>query len=224
MERIVISLGGSLIAPKDIDIGFLGNFKKAISRHAQQGRKFAIVCGGGSTARQYVAAASRLDHASDEEKDWIGIHCTRLNAVLLKTAFGRLAPGDIVTDPTKRLDSKVPVIIAAGWKPGWSTDYVAAILAKQLGAKEVINMTNTDHVYTADPKRDRQAKPLARIAWKEYTRMFGSSWTPSMNVPFDPIASRLAQRLGLKVFIIGKGIDNLSSVVMGKKFRGTTIG
>ena len=51
----------------------------------------------------------------------------------------------------------------------------------------------------------------------------GGKWKPGLNVPFDPIACREAERLGLKVVIIGKGIKNLKNFFNGKKFRGTII-
>ena len=55
---VVISLGGSIIAPPEgIDIKFLQNFKKLILSFVKKGMRFIIVCGGGSTARRYQAAA-----------------------------------------------------------------------------------------------------------------------------------------------------------------------
>lgn len=224
MERIVISVGGSLIVPKGIDVSFLKEFKRALLKHCGKGRKFAVVCGGGRVSREYVAAATRLDHLTDEQKDWMGIYCTRLNAALLKSALGKMAAGDIVTDPTAWLDKESPVLVAAGWKPGWSTDYVAVMLAKRLGVKEVVNMTNTEYVYTADPRKSREAKPIPRMSWKEYNRMFGEKWTPGMNIPFDPVASRISERLKMRVYIIGRSVRNLESLLLGRKFRGTVIG
>ncbi|MFH1889690.1 MAG: UMP kinase, partial [Nanoarchaeota archaeon] len=54
-QVIVLSLGGSLIIPDNVDIGFLLKFKKIILRNTKK-YKFVVVCGGGSIARKYIAA------------------------------------------------------------------------------------------------------------------------------------------------------------------------
>jgi uridylate kinase len=55
--------------------------------------------------------------------------------------------------------------------------------------------------------------------------MVGDTWEPGMNVPFDPIASRKAEQLGLRVLVVnGKNLENLADALDGKKFTGTVIG
>ena len=39
-KTIVVSLGGSLIVPDDIDINFLKSFKKVIDKYIKKGCKF----------------------------------------------------------------------------------------------------------------------------------------------------------------------------------------
>ena len=89
---IIISLGGSLIAPPEgIDAAFLKKFKAMIARRVAKGDRFVLICGGGATARRYQAAARAVGQLSREDVDWIGIHATRLNAHLLRTVFKKLA-------------------------------------------------------------------------------------------------------------------------------------
>ena len=52
---IVISLGGSLIVPDEIDYSFLQKFREVIKKNTRK-YKFVIVCGGGSIARKYIKA------------------------------------------------------------------------------------------------------------------------------------------------------------------------
>ena len=52
---VVISLGGSLIVPDEIDLSFLEKFKRVIKKH-EASYRFVIVCGGGSVARKYIRA------------------------------------------------------------------------------------------------------------------------------------------------------------------------
>ena len=117
-----------------------------------------------------------------------------------------------------------PVAIAAGWKPGWSTDYCAVTLCQDYNIGSVINLTNIDHVYNKDPKKDPTAKPLSDMTWETYRGMVGDAWAPGMNAPFDPVASKLAQDLDITVKIIsGKNLENLEKALDNKEFVGTTI-
>jgi uridylate kinase len=101
---------------------------------------------------------------------------------------------------------------------------VAVRLARLYGASTVINLTNTERVYDKDPAKFRNAKPFDVISWAEFRKIVGTKWSPGSNAPFDPIASRLAARSCMKV-IVAKGTDlsNLRELLLGKKFRGTTI-
>ena len=84
-------------------------------------------------------------------------------------------------------------------------------------------MSNIDYVYDKDPKKSSDAKPIEIISWKEFRKMVGSKWTAGLNAPFDPIAAKEAEKLGLKVNIIGKNLRNLESCIKGKEFKGTII-
>lgn len=226
-NTLVISVGGSLVVPRDgIDSQFIKDFKKLLTKHIKLGWKFVIVVGGGGTARQYQEAARKVGKLDREDLDWLGIHATRLNGHLLRTAFRDVAHPVMIKDPTAPLKRWTkPVLVAAGWKPGWSTDYVATRLAKRLGSKVVVNLSNIDYVYDKDPNKHKDAEVIYDIAWKEFRKIVGNEWDPGMNVPFDPVASRLAHRSGIKVAILnGKNIKNLDGLLKGKKFIGTVIG
>jgi uridylate kinase len=55
--------------------------------------------------------------------------------------------------------------------------------------------------------------------------MVGDEWVPGKNVPFDPVASRHADRIGLKVICAaGRDLANLRKILQGEDFLGTTIG
>lgn len=221
---IIISLGGSLIVPGEIDSKFLKKFSKLIRELVGNGQRFVIITGGGRTARNYQAAAKEVVKISDEDLDWLGIHATRINAHLLRTVFNDLASPKIITHPNEKIKWVEPILLGAGWKPGWSTDYDAVLIAKQVGAEMIINLSNISHVYSGDPKKDTTAKPLDSISWSEYRRIIPEVWQPGLSSPFDPVASKLAQRLGFSVLITdGDNLANLKKALLGLKFRGTTI-
>jgi uridylate kinase len=230
-ETIIISLGGSLIAPPEgINWRLLKKFRELIIEQIKKGKRFVIITGGGSTARVYQNAASKAAELTDDDRDWIGIHSTRLNAHLIKTIFRDYAHPRINKNPrtkenlNKHFAKGEGVMVAAGWRPGWSTDYVATILAERLGAKTVINLSNIDYAYTKDPNKFKSAEKLIETDWKFFRTIVGDKWDPGLSAPFDPIASKHAQKLGLEVVIMnGKKLANLKNFLSGKNFKGTTI-
>ncbi len=222
----VLSIGGSLVVPPEgIDVEFLKALHKLLLSEIKKGKKFAVVVGGGSVCRKYQQAAGEIGTLTRDDLDWLGIHATRLNGHLLRTIFRDIAHPRVFKNPHQvPQKSTYPLLVAAGWKPGWSTDYVAVCLAKRLGANQVLNFSNIDFVYTADPRKDPKAKAIPQMTWKEFRALIGGEWKPGMNSPFDPIASRLAARAGIEVAILnGKNIANVQACLHQKKFVGTRI-
>ena len=223
-KLVVLSLGGSLIVPDKIDYEFLKNFRDSILKFVKKGWHFIVVAGGGKTTRVYQQAARKIGPISNEDVDWIGIHSTHLNAHLLRTIFRDIAHPFIIKHYDIIRKVTEPVVVAAGWKPGWSTDYDAVLLCEDYGVKTVINLTNVDQIYDKDPKKFSDAKPIDHISWKEFTKIVGDEWIPGMNSPFDPIAAKKATELGIKVVILnGNSFENLERYFRGEDYLGTTI-
>jgi len=221
-ESIVISLGGSLVAPGDIDLGFLKNFKHALSKYLGEKRFFVLV-GGGKVARTYQKALLEFG-AKENDRDWMGITVTKLNAELVKQMFNGNVYLKVITDPNVKVKTNKDVVVGAGWKPGWSTDYDAVLIAKNHDIKTIINLTNIDYVYDKNPNEFPDAKALENVDWKSFEHIVGDKWSPGLSMPFDPRASKLAARLKLKVIMInGKNLDRLEDFLNNKPFIGTTI-
>ncbi|RLE46747.1 UMP kinase [Candidatus Woesearchaeota archaeon] len=218
MTTVVLSLGGSIINPKKINIKFLKKFKKLILSRKE---KFIIVCGGGKPAREYQNAAKKLG-LSTKSQDKIGITATMLNAQLVKELFGNKAYEKVLQEPKKTKFTKIA--IAAGWKPGCSTDKNAVLWAKKNSVRKVFNLSNINNVYDKDPKKYKNAKPIKKIKWKEYMKKITNKWKPGLSTPFDPIASKLAAKLKIKAYILnGKKLERLEKALDEKKFTGTII-
>ena len=223
-ETIVISLGGSVIIPEEIDVDFLREFRDLILSHVKAGKKFVIITGGGKVCRKYQNALQGIVELSNDEQDWLGIYATRLNAEFVRILFDGHSEDHIILDPTQPVDFKRPIVVGGGWKPGWSTDYDAVMLAKQLGAKKIINLSNAEYVYDSDPRVNKNAKKIEKISWANYRKIIPSDWTPGLNAPFDPIASKLAEEAKLDVIIMnGKPILNFAKCLNGEAFLGTVI-
>jgi len=220
-EVIVLSLGGSVIVPEKIDINFLKNFKKLILKNLKK-YKFILITGGGYTCRLYQKAADSVIKLKTEELDWLGIHSTRLNAHLIKTILGKNAYKNIITNPNDKIKFD-NVLVGAGWKPGWSTDYDAVVLAKNYKAKTVINMTNINYLHDKNPKKYKKTKIIKKTDWKGFRKIVGNKWIPGLNVPFDPVAAKLAQKLKLRLVLIGNNLKNFDNFLKNKKFKGSIV-
>lgn len=223
-ESIIISLGGSMVVPQNPDAEFVVKFKKLILDWTNKGKKFYIIVGGGKICRIYQESLSRTISASSETLDWMGIYTTNLNAQFLRLSFGENAASDIFTDPKDALKHSEDIIIGAGWKPGCSTDMDAVLVAEEIKATKMINLSSVDYVYDSDPQLNSNAKKLENISWHGYRSLISSEWDPGMNLPFDPIASKKAEELGLElVFIGGHNLESLNNYLKGEVFTGTTI-
>ena len=98
-------------------------------------------------------------------------------------------------------------------------------MAEAYGVKEVCNLSNISYVYDKDPNTFKDAVKIERTHWKYFCEhIVPKERHPGMNTPFDPMASKLARKLGLKVFFVdGRNLKTLDAALSGKKFDGTII-
>ena len=248
-KTIVVALGGSIIFPEQIDAQFIGRFSRFIRTFVKKRTKFVIVIGGGRLSRLFQTAAKQISNITDEDKDWIGIHATRLNAHLLRTVFRDIADPVVLDSRHKLKKLRFPVTIASGWRPGWSTDYVAVALAKDFGAGEVVVAGKPGHVYPhtrtkkitnvyrgstssfgvgvydKDDDMLDTNNPYKKLTWREYRKLIPAKWIPGSHAPVDPVAARLAEKEGIKAIVLnGKDLKNFENLLKGKDFKGTIVG
>ena len=228
-HKIVLSVGGSLLVPNGgVSVDFLKSLNTFVRAELAEDptRQFFLVVGGGTISRQYRDVGREVvgHELTAEDLDWLGIHATKLNAHLVRTIFRDIAHPYVIKHYEIIRKAEEPVIVAAGWKPGWSTDFCATMICEDYNVKTILNLTNIPQVYTGDPKIDPKAVPMSKINWTDFRKLVGDTWDPGMNMPFDPIASKKAQELGLKVIIIkGDDFTNIKNALEGRDFLGTTI-
>ncbi len=223
-KTIMIHLGGSVINPDEIDVQFLKKFNIFIRKWVRKGKRFVIITGGGRLARKYAEAAHRIGKVTDEDKDWLMIYVTRVNADLVRTMFSDIADPVIATDRSAVKKLRYPVTIGAGWHPGKSTDYPAAVLARDFKIGEVIIAGKPDHVYTKDNRKYKDAKPIPKLSWKEYRALIPKKWTPGFHSPIDTVAARICEQNGIGAIVIhGKDLKNFDNLLAGKEFKGSVI-
>jgi len=223
-EVVVISLGGSLIIPENIDLDFLKKFREIINKN-KRNKKFVIVCGGGSVARKYIKALSE-DKKSYYLQSLIGISITRLNARFMSYFFGIDPEKGIAHDMTQitNLLKKNDLVFcgALRYAENQTSDATAVKLAAHLKTS-FINLTNVKGLYDKNPQL-KGAKFIPSISIEGFNRIVMSIPNkPGMHAPVDHVAMRVIKEHKIKTYILGRDIKQLDNLLNNKSFIGTTI-
>jgi len=222
---IVLSLGGSLIIPNEVDSTFLKKFKKFILQNTKH-FKFVVVCGGGSIARKYINAL-RAEGLSEKLQSLSGISATRMNARFMSYFFNKDPEFGIphTMETLNKYIRKQDVVFcgALEYKPRQTSDSTAAEIAAHF--KTVfINLTNVSGLYDKNPKEYKYAKFIPRISWKQlFTMSNKNKYKPGQHFVIDQTASGIIMKHRIPTYILGKDLKQLEAVLHGKKFHGTLI-
>ncbi len=219
---VVISLGGSIVCGDRIDVNYIKAFRKFL-REKSKKMKIFLVVGGGRTAREYIEAGSNLG-LDEFTLDRIGIAASRLNASLLLGDYSYPKVAEEIEEAVIASASH-NVVLMGGTEPGHTTDGVALLLAEKIGEDMVINMTSVGGIYDKDPRKNEDAKIIRNMSYEDAERMFFERrMEAGLNLPFDLISLKIAERSGIKICIIGKDIGELESVIEHGHCPGTVIG
>ena len=226
--KVIISIGGSILAPAGVDVESLKNFTKAISDILKnKDIKMGIVIGGGKTARNYISAA-RASGASEFYCDLVGIDVTRINARILISALGELAhpevPHDVVS-ASEIISNTGKVMVMGGTHPGHTTDAVSAMLAENVGADLLVIATSTDYVYDSDPHLNKDAKRIEKLSYDRLIEITGMcEMSAGSSTVVDLLASKIIKRSKIKTIVLdGRDGENMKSAVLGGDFKGSVI-
>ncbi len=225
---IVISLGGSLIVPREIDVNFLENFRRIILMN-KNNYKFVIVCGGGSTARSYIDGLENQKIKNLEYfQNLLGISVTRINARFMSYFFGKDAnqgiPHEIKEVRNLLLKHDIIFCGALRYEKKQTSDSTAAKLAKAFDSN-FINMTNINGLYDKNPKTHRSAKFIPEISHKDFLKKANEiKFKPGQHFVLDQSAAKIINKYKIKTFIIGGDARNLNNLINKKHFIGTLIG
>lgn len=225
MKTLVISLGGSLIVPDEIDFRFLEKFRRAILKYAKTYR-FVIVCGGGSIARKYISALKEQG-ISEKLQGMAGISVTRLNARFMTYFFGKDAnqgiPHNMKQVANLLKKNKVVFCGALRYHTKETSDATSAKIANFLNT-EFINLTNVSGLYTSNPFKNKNARFIPKIGWKDfYKRASKLKYKPGQHFVLDQNAAKIIMNHKIKTYILGKDLRNFGNLLDDKKFKGTII-
>ena len=225
MEKVVVSLGGSVLVPGDDDARHLRDLA-ALLRDLSGRVKLFVVTGGGRVARYYIETG-RVLGIPERTLDAFGIAVTRLNARLLAAALrGRTNREPATTyAEAKRLGQRYSIVLMGGTRPGHTTDRVSASLARFVRADRIVNATSIDGVYSADPMKDPSARRLKTVRYAELVRLSGRSHSAAgPSVVFDPVAARVLARNRTPLSVVhGRDLQALRAAILGEPFHGTRV-
>ena len=224
-RRILLKLSGEALMGDDaygINRETLAAVVAEIREVAAMGVEIGVVIGGGNIFRGLAASASGMDRAT---ADYMGMLATVMNAMALQDAMRQAGLNsrvqsalniEQVVEPYIRgkairyLEEGKVVIFGAGTgNPFFTTDTAAALRGSEIGAEIVLKATKVDGVYTADPKKDPQAKRYERVSFDEAIgRNLGVMDATALALCRD-------QKLPIKVFSIFKR-GALRRIVLGE--------
>ena len=226
MKRVfVVSLGGSLIVPDDVDSIFLRKFKKTILSNIKNS-KFVIVCGGGSVARKYINSL-KAEGLNEKMQNFIGISATRTNARFMSYFFNKNQAYGIphtLREVEKQLKKEDLVFCGAlEYKPRQTSDSTAAEIAAHLKST-FINLTNVPGLYNKNPKEHRDAKFIPTITWAQFHSMANKlGFKPGQHFVLDQTAAKMILKHKTQTYILGQDLRQLENVLHGHAFKGTLV-
>jgi uridylate kinase len=222
---IVLSLGGSLIIPGDINLEYLKDFRKIIIKNKNK-YKFIIICGGGSIARKYITAL-RETGMSETFQSYAGISATRTNARFMSYFFNQDQKRGIPkkTSEVKNYIKKYDIVFcgALEYHPHQTSDSSSAEIANVFKS-DFINLTDVAGLHDKNPKEFKDAKFIPEISWADFDKMVNKiKFKPGQHFVLDQKASGIIKKNKITTYILGKDMNQLDNLLNGKKFIGTKI-
>ena len=181
MKRVLLKLSGEALANGSgeiYDVAFVDKVAAVLKKCCDNGHEIALVIGAGNIWRG--RAGGDMDRTN---ADRMGMLATVINCICMKDALVRAGVDAIVmtavpmhpfadaysSDAAKEaLSAGKIVILGAGMGvPFLSTDTAAAVRAAEIGADAILMAKNIDYLYTDDPRKNPDAKPIKEIKASE---------------------------------------------------------
>ncbi len=182
-KKILLKMSGEVLMgdqPFGIDVNTISRMAEDIADVVKTGVELSLVIGGGNIFRGVSLAGHGMERAS---ADYMGMLATVMNALALQGALEKIGvytrvqsaiPMDAVCEPyirrraLRHLEKGRVVIFAAGLgAPFFTTDTPAALRSAEMGCDALFKGTSVDGVYTADPKKDPNAKRYDQLSYQD---------------------------------------------------------
>ena len=222
-DSVVVSIGGSILVPGNNDAEYIARLASMLKELSGSVR-LAVVCGGGKTARYYAETGRELG-GDTYQLDILGIGATRLNAQLLALALGDMP--DRVPETAEETASRAEVgriAVMGGTEPGHTTDAVSAMIAERMGADRIVNASNVDAVYSADPRADPDAVRYERMTIAQLKDVVYQDHDAGKSSVFDPLGVSIAMRERIDILMVnGRDLEELRNAILGRPIKGTFV-
>lgn len=212
-KRAIIKLSGEALSGQKgfgLNEEIIHEIVLQIKKIKEQGTQIGIIVGGGNFWRG--KQAETMDRTT---ADHMGMLATVINSLALQDALEkvgvptrvqtaitiqRVAEPYILKKALRHLDKGRVVIFACGTgNPFFSTDTGAALRACEIGADVLLLAKNVDGIYSADPKKDKNAKKYDKLTYMEVIKnqlnaMDATSITMCMENKIPIIAFALSEK------------------------------
>jgi uridylate kinase len=182
-RRVIVKLSGeALSGPEKFGIHqpTIDRFAADLTAAHRLGIALGVVVGGGNVLR---GAQISEDGLSRPTADAMGMLATVMNALVLVAAIERagvearamsalIMPQVCETyerqSALRHLENDRIIVFAGGTgNPFFTTDTTAVLRAAEMECNVVLKATDVDGIYTADPKKDRNATRYERLTHQE---------------------------------------------------------
>jgi uridylate kinase len=182
-KRVLLKISGEALAggaPTGIDATVVSSISSQIKDVVDLGCELGLVIGGGNIFRGTTGEKGGLDRVTG---DYMGMLATVINALAMQDALEKLgvvtrvqtaieiqkvAEGYIRRRAIRHLERGRVVIFAGGTgNPYFSTDTAAVLRAVEIKADVIMKATQVDGVYSADPKKDKNARRFKSLSFGE---------------------------------------------------------
>lgn len=182
-RRVLIKISGEALAggkPNGIDAEVVASICGQVKDVVDLGVQLGLVVGGGNIFRGATGERGGLERVTG---DYMGMLATVINALAMQDALEKLgvvtrvqtaieiqkvAEGYIRRRAIRHLEKGRVVIFAGGTgNPYFSTDTAAVLRAVEIKADVIMKATQVDGIYSADPKKDRNARRFKRLSFAE---------------------------------------------------------
>ena len=182
-KRVLLKLSGeALMGEREsgFDFKVLERIVGEIVKVHKRGVQVCLVIGAGNVFRGLEGTASGIERTTG---DYMGMLATVINALALQsmieakgvqTRVLSAIPMTTVCEPyirrraVRHMEKGRIVIFAAGTgNPFFTTDTAAALRAAEMGCHALFKGTQVDGVYSADPKKVKNAKRFDRLTYHE---------------------------------------------------------
>ncbi|MDT3686675.1 MAG: UMP kinase [Pseudorhodoplanes sp.] len=230
-RRVIVKLSGEALsgaAGFGIDQPTLDRIAKDLIATTRLGVQVGVVVGGGNIFRGVEVSTRGVSRATG---DSMGMLATVMNSLALEAAVSRggceartlsaITMPDICESFSRQRalkhlrEGRIAILAGGTGNPYFTTDTTAVLRAAELDCQAVLKATNVDGVYSADPKRDRNATRYERLTPQEAIEK-------SLKV-MDGTAFALARETRMPIIVFSIGEPGAVEAVMRGKGRATIV-